>query len=769
MTNGITYYKMRSPYMGDTTKNCALTGPEVDNNFFTLEGRDVKSISVEGNDIVLNLVNGEDLRAQDAFDNFIVNVDFNNKDGVLKIYRNNGDIEELKGFTTAWNVQSDGLNTVAVDSTLKGNGLTSSPIGIAPSYQTGQYKPVNEFITKRYDCLSTSPRYDKPKVGDRFIVEEQISDYGLLYDYRTAMQLACDLQRANSKWRIPTKEDWDDMLNAVEPNDCDRNHNVATPNKFLGEWAGKLLKASNKWFEPHHHGHHDEMPHHHDGMHHHDDMHHPHKPFPFVEENETPFVEECAALPQDNCHPMHCGDKEPFYGCDDHFTRGIDKYGFTVMPAGYADDGGNSVFFGERGGFWTATNMKLANAYIKRFDYNKNSVYQDIIAGQNYYSIRLVKDYEGDNFYDSEEILGQNYPTVLLPSVQRGKSIWTAVNIYIARKHYKTLIPNNGIGITFTKKYFIDEWNGKTWLRNELKEGDSVVIKNAPHRQHDVEYRVVDGELVNTTTRIFEQVYDKVNVKFEEVHNLLAQETLRSTSKDNEHDAKLEQIEAFDEEAKTKFEQIDSTLDDLKTNIDDVEKNLSEQINKNASDIEDLNTKVSELRTDLDNTNAELDKTNQALKDFVEETTTEFENVKNAIEVEKQERVTKDEEHDSSISELNEHLSTLEEETNKHFEDLEKTVAEADDRLDAKIDKVEETLDTKIDEVEETLVKKIDDNIQELKENLEEKIDIVDGQLLVSEGTSYDETTGILTLKHKNEELNEDIQVQFKFGNFGKF
>ena len=74
MNNHITYYKMKSPYAGDVTKNCALTGPEVDNNFFTLEGRDVKALSVEDNDIVITFLNGEKLKAEDALDNFITNL-----------------------------------------------------------------------------------------------------------------------------------------------------------------------------------------------------------------------------------------------------------------------------------------------------------------------------------------------------------------------------------------------------------------------------------------------------------------------------------------------------------------------------------------------------------------------------------------------------------------------------------------------------------------------------------------------------------------------
>ena len=59
--NAITYFKLKSPYEGDITKNCALTGSEVDNNFFTLEGRDVKSVELKDDKIVVNLMNGEKL------------------------------------------------------------------------------------------------------------------------------------------------------------------------------------------------------------------------------------------------------------------------------------------------------------------------------------------------------------------------------------------------------------------------------------------------------------------------------------------------------------------------------------------------------------------------------------------------------------------------------------------------------------------------------------------------------------------------------------
>ena len=66
MIDGITYFRKNSPYPGDVTKNCALDGVEVDNNFFVLEGRDIKTLRVEGSDIVVELQNGKVMRSVDA-------------------------------------------------------------------------------------------------------------------------------------------------------------------------------------------------------------------------------------------------------------------------------------------------------------------------------------------------------------------------------------------------------------------------------------------------------------------------------------------------------------------------------------------------------------------------------------------------------------------------------------------------------------------------------------------------------------------------------
>lgn len=45
--NGITFYKLQSKFSGDTTKDCSLTGEEVDRNFYFLRGYDIESVTYE--------------------------------------------------------------------------------------------------------------------------------------------------------------------------------------------------------------------------------------------------------------------------------------------------------------------------------------------------------------------------------------------------------------------------------------------------------------------------------------------------------------------------------------------------------------------------------------------------------------------------------------------------------------------------------------------------------------------------------------------------
>ena len=480
---GITYFRLKSKYEGDVTKNCALDGYEVDSNFYTLEGRDIKSIEVNGDEVVITLMNGDTLSSGTINDDVTKDLtfSFNATKGVLYITRN-GVTQEISGFSTVYNTGKE----VATNETLVGNGTSAKPIGISKMHKTGMYKPVIKFVDIKNKEKLPDEHLLRP--GDRFVTLESVSEHGLLYNFTGVKEIMKDLAEEHSQWRIPTKDDWDGMLNAIEPNQCDRNH-ASVSSKYLGKYAGKLLKSKHLW------------------------------------------MAECPAIDTDTCIEYSSDEdssscEETEGGCNGPIVydtavypnMGVDKYGFAVIPSGYADDGANYEYFQERGWFWTSdTNSTTGNVYTKRFEYNKSSVYQGVVSTGCYLSLRLVKDYTGDNFVEREEILGHMYSTVMLPSEKSGNLIWTSVNINVKNKHYCCIKPNDGIGLSAIDKYFINEWNGHKWLINELKEGESVVIINAPNDGKDVEYRIIDGELTNTSVTVYDEVVTTITEKLTDI------------------------------------------------------------------------------------------------------------------------------------------------------------------------------------------------------------------------------------------------------------
>lgn len=575
--DGITYYRLKSDYPGDYTKNCALNGTEVDNNFYVLEGRDIKSIYVRDKDIVVTLLNGESVTATDALNfvksedlqNGIVNMEFDSLNGVLKLTFADGTIQQIDGFATNENTDF----SVSTDNTICGDGLRNAPLGVAPSARTGQYKTVKSII-------DTTSGAALPKcgnvIGDRYVTCEDISDYGYLYDYRGVREIACELQ--NSEWRIPTKADWDDLLNAVEPCECDKTHDKADKNKVLGKWAGKFLKSKTMWHDS--------------------DCG---DSCECDTCNKECYVETscgcgcnkgCDCTNNSTCFDYTdnpcVGTKECEQKCkcetscgDDH--RGIDAYGFRVTPAGYADDGCNYGFFKERCAYWTATtDNQNAKAYIKRFQNNKCGVYQDVIAGNYHLSLRLVKDYDGKNYFDTEEIMDMEYPTLLLPSTSKGKAIWTSVNFACGNASLKPMLPNNGQGITYTRHYFINEWDGFKWVRNELKQGESVVVAKATKGKEMIEYRLIGNDFVSVNEIIYKDVIEDVD------------ETIEKVTK-----------EIYDK-------------------IETVEKSVEAETDERKSADDKLQASIDALEEKTDKTNENLNHTNQVLKDFSDETNKAF-------------------------------------------------------------------------------------------------------------------------------------------------
>lgn len=779
MIDGITYFRKNSPYPGDVTKNCALDGVEVDNNFFVLEGRDIKTLRVEGSDIVVELQNGKVMRSVNALKDVtdlkhtaVSELEFDKESGVLKFVRN-GEQVAITGFATESKSEPSTVVTVAVDDSLKGNGLTATPISISPIFKTGQYEPVKKIISV-VDGDSI-PTCETLAVGDRYLTKEYVSVYGMLYNYNAVKKIACDLDKANSPWRIPTKEDWDDMLNAVEPCPKNKNHNSATSNKYLGAWAGKLLKSTDLWL---------------------------HSTTIDTCGNDTCINYDavscgncnnacesiyCGKVCDNECRCRDCGNCDNGCGCCDCGNcdnRGLDTFGFHIVPAGYADDGRNFVFFGERAYFWTATNSNCENVYVKRFEYNRNSVYQNIIAGQNYLSLRLVKDYNGHNYHESEKILSDQYPTVMMPSVKNGHSIWTSVNVSLGCGCGR-IEPNNGLALAHTTKFYLNEWDGKEWLRNELKDGESVVIKKAPNGQTNAEYRLSDGKLINVGQITYEAVINDINPKLDELGTKIDNEINRSIAKDEAFE------DTINDELRPNITKNSNDIATVNTNLVSAIGNINEAI-KTVNDnlVDAVNTINGGIATEIQERKDADKEIKDSLDQEIERATTKDNELATAIAEEKQSREAKDADLENKIGqqqtvsneryqELKGLINTNKDSIDNLSTDLDATKTDLNNTKQVLTDfgketaKAFEQINQVITDGFNTINGGIATEIQERKDadaaEKEARIatdEEIKATILTEEGTSFDTNSGVLTLKSKGG--TNDIKVQFSM-NFGEF
>lgn len=350
-TEKITYYSTPSQIFDtniDVIKGTSLTPYEIDNNFNTLEGRLIKNIAMseDGSSMQINLLNGNTLTCDNIISKAITAIDFIYDAGndILSFYVNNDkttakNINGLATIETVTKMISE--NNVFTDNSLNGNGSISNPLRIARTEKTGVYKPITDIV----DELP-----DNPNVGDRYVINSKIDKNGSLYNYDGVMHIIQYLEHENSEWHVARKSDWDDMLNALEPNTIDRTHCSKHTPEWLGENAGAYLAK--------------------------------------------------------------------------------DDYGFNVTYCGYAteEEEKHIAWGNKREIWWTASNERGRSAYVKRVDRVNNAVYQDIIDGDQFFSVRLVRDMNPNENYGAETIMGTDYQVVAMPSVQNGLRLWINVN-----------------------------------------------------------------------------------------------------------------------------------------------------------------------------------------------------------------------------------------------------------------------------------------------------------------------------------------------------
>ena len=466
MSKGLYYYKLQSPYPEDVTKNCKLTINEIDSNFLSLKDEDIKSavFDKESKAVILTRNDGDTIAVDLSDATYNLNVDkdctdsgvtltitFDGKNGQESFTINN--IVTADTFKNV--IENNVLSKVITDGTLKGDGTVTAPLGINGTEKTGVLAPVKEVI----DLTNGRKLPTAAKKGTRYLTIEYINDYGYLYNVAALSKISNAAKADGKGWRVPSKADWDALLNSIEP--CSyANHETASCHAELGRYAGKYLKS------------------------------------------------ECGWVGQEDCS---CTSTKPMNGCELPSTdnsyvdagdstvpsqtidtpKGIDKYGFGILPSGYAMlDGYNRPTFNEYKStaiFWTTSHVygdENQDIYVKKFDWNKSGVMQEAQCPTTYLSVRLVKDYDGSNYFDTEYIDGVAYKTVLMP---KSKQVWLASN-YAKKEGFikyteggevpEVVDVNNGLVRDNRKVMFINEWNGDYWEKRPMSEGETVIVED---------------------------------------------------------------------------------------------------------------------------------------------------------------------------------------------------------------------------------------------------------------------------------------------------
>lgn len=503
---GVVYYKRISTYEGDITADRSLRCDEVDGNFYFLRGYDIDTIGFDAETNILQLqrVNGDKLTVdltQPAGD---VSFSFDEATGTLYVTTPDG-TKSIADYVSA----DDGVY-VAVDGTLEGNGMVGNPLRISSIERTGMLSAADEYRDLNESDTTLTPEdaeTEHIRKGYRILTKEKTTKFGYLYNFESVKAINQALEGSN--WRVPSKDDWDKMLNSIE-DECSEApiHGSDTSNAWLGEKAGQKLKATWMW-----------------------------KP-------STPE------------------------------TTGTDEYGFEALPLGYIDsDVTNLNAFKASAVFWTSTiEDDNEDVWTKRLDFDHADVRQSSWEPECYLSLRLVKDWDGA-VYESEYIpsLGVTTPCVVI-----GDMVWTKTNV--SAKQFEGIVPDEWSELTPEEKdtrevFYLNEWNGKTWTKRQLTDGQTIILK----AYNDPQQGLLEYHEFITLSRdggIHVELMDFASfiegASEERIHNL----EVRSQEQ-------AQEIAALQEQLAT----ANTRIDDLVSALTETNERITELINSGFSDI----------------------------------------------------------------------------------------------------------------------------------------------------------------------------------------
>ena len=544
--NGITYFKLKSEFNGDYTKNCGLLGEEIDENFYFLRGYDIEKMYVDSDrNLVIERIDKDyepikiKLDEELGKDTFR----FDKETGTIYITYSDGTVAKMDGFLVA------GKDIrMATDSTIDGDGTLFNPLRISSVDVTGTYGPADEY----FDITESKKMPDGKGKGYRIVTKELIDKFGCLYSLEEMKSIQKDLEEDFSQWRVPTKQDWDELLNAMETDPEYKNHDSKS-NKWLGQVAGSALKSYNLWkeYEP-------------------------------IKQDEIPVKgRDIAAM---SILPLGIGpDRNEILNDDDFDLEGFEKLS----------------------GFWTSTEDGSGNNYVKIFGYSTAKVDQDTYGEGARLSLRLVKEYNYDNYNAVEEILGLPYTTRIINGICNDyQKIWTDINVYSynygVRSEEWNKIDDRGIKIV----YFINEWDGLKWHKKLMKEADSVVIKQYEDKPNH-EWRIINGELIDTLEDImnaFDEALTELNGKIDaEIERATSAETVLHEILDAEIKRATSAETALDEKIDEEVSELKKAINDEAKLREEGDKQINERIDEEVAELKKAISEESKLREEGDN------------------------------------------------------------------------------------------------------------------------------------------------------------------------
>ena len=441
---GVIYWQLKEGiYAGDITKECGgLLGTEIDSNFWFLRGNDIET---------LGFVQKEDgaiyLEAQK------VNGDVVSFDATKVFDSYQFSVNPITRELCILKPSGEEIklsNPIFSDASISGRGTAASPLRISSLEKAGKYKSVNGIITD--GTLPSKGKY----LHDRYILEETVNPVGRLYNSSAITTIQNMLSEVNSPWRIATEDDWNNLFTTVS---CDGNFDK----------VGLVLKATS-----------DER----------------------LDDSEEVWsavyreIQEGEILDANTIRYEQVEENTYTESPDGNYIREInqeDTFHFSILPS-------DSEL--EYAQFWALDNKKQC------FSFDTKGVVTEDATDDEYLSIRLVKDFNGGNKEDIEDILGIYYPTIVLDCPANNAEIsdnlvWTASNLDLDVPG--SILAENRM-LANTKRYVIVDWNGESWDKKEMQEGDSCVVIEGTDIDSQKEYQLVHGKLVKIVDYIIQYV-----------------------------------------------------------------------------------------------------------------------------------------------------------------------------------------------------------------------------------------------------------------------